>query len=59
MQLLASTSEVLQGRALLRPHNDDRKQRKSTPLYTSEETQLQDRMLRTNLQTNALAKQQE
>jgi hypothetical protein len=26
MQLLASTSKVLQGRALLRPHHDDRKQ---------------------------------
>jgi hypothetical protein len=27
MQLLASTSKVLQGRALLRPHHDDRKQK--------------------------------
>jgi hypothetical protein len=27
MQLLASTSKVLQGRALLWPHHDDRKQK--------------------------------
>jgi hypothetical protein len=27
MKLLASTSKVLQGRALLRPHHDDRKQK--------------------------------
>jgi hypothetical protein len=45
MQVLASTLKVLQNiqtvkvlqsRALLRPHHDDRKQKlKSTPLYTS------------------------
>jgi hypothetical protein len=63
MQLLASslcgTSKVLQGRDLLRPHHDDRKQKqKCTPLYTSKESQLQDRLLHTNLQTKALAKQQ-
>jgi hypothetical protein len=60
MQLLASTSKVLQGRALLRPHHDDRnKKNKKHAAVHLIRIAAAGPSASPNLQTEALAKQQD